>query len=80
MKRPEPIIVKCEIGPYPRPMPEGMYDPMPEVRVFFDNGEEKILFDYFPDEISFTENEFIGLTEEAAKRLRTEKDIKFLQS
>ena len=80
MKRPEPIIVKCEIGPYPRPMPEGMFDPMPEVRVFFDNGDEKILFDFFPDEISFNENEFIGLTEEAAIRLRTEKDIKFLQS
>ncbi|GAP68714.1 hypothetical protein BA6E_104162 [Bacteroidales bacterium 6E] len=80
MKRPEPIIVKCEIGPYPRPMPEGMFDPMPEVRAFFNNGEEKILFDFFPDEIFFSENEVIGLTEEEAKRLRTEKDIKFLQS
>lgn len=80
MKRPEPIIVKCEIGTYPRQMPEGMFDPMPSVKVFFDNEEEKILFDFFPDEISFTEDEFIGLTEEAAIRLRTEKDIKFLQS
>ena len=80
MKPAEPIIVKCEIGTYPRPMPEGMFDPMPEVKVVFDNGVEKVLFDFFPDEISFTEDEFIGLTEEAAIRLRTEKDIKFLQS
>jgi len=80
MKPAETIIVKCEIGTYPRPMPEGMFDPMPEVKVVFDNGVEKVLFDFFPDEISFTEDEFIGLTEEAAIRLRTEKDIKFLQS
>lgn len=80
MKDTQPTIIKCEIGQFPRPMPEGMLDPMPEVKVVFDNGVEKVLFDFFPDEISFTEDEFIGLTEEAAIRLRTEKDIKFLQS
>jgi hypothetical protein len=73
-------IVSCSIGPYPRPMPQGMIDPMPKVRVKFDNGEEKLLFEFFPDEISFEESEFIGLTEEFANRLKFEKDRSFIQS
>ena len=80
MKAIEPVIVKCSISTYPRPMPEGMFDPMPAVKVRFDNGEEKTLFEFFPDEISFTEDEFIGLTEEEAHQLRIEKDIKYIQS
>ena len=73
-------IIYCSIGPFPRPMPEGMFDPMPSVRVKFDNGEEKSLFEFYPDELSFQETEFIGLTEEAARRIKVEKDIHFLQS
>jgi hypothetical protein len=80
MKQADQIIVSCSISPIPRPMPEGMSDPMPEVKVQFDNGEEKTLFEFYPDEISFSENEFIGLTEEAAHRLRFEKDKKYIQS
>ena len=76
----EPVIEKCSIGKYPRPLPEGMMDKMPEVKVTLSNGEEKTLFDFYPDELSFTETEFIGLTVEMAHRLRTEKDIKYLQS
>ena len=38
------------------------------------------LFEFYQDEISFTELEFIGLTEEKAHRLRFEKDVKYLQS
>lgn len=74
------LIVKCEIEPYPRPMPKGMLDPMPQVKVRFDDGSEKILFEFYPDELSFTENEFIGLTEKQAHELRMKKDIEFLQS
>jgi hypothetical protein len=80
MKTLEPVIVKCTIGPYPRPMTEGMFDPMPEVKVQFNNGEEKTLFSYYPDELSFIESEFIGLNEESARRLKFEKDKKYLQS
>jgi len=80
MNHKEPVIIKCSIGSYPRPMPEGMSDPMPKVKVQFDNGEEKTLFEFYPDEISFSENEFIGLTEESAHRLRFEKDKKYIQS
>lgn len=47
-------------------MSEGMLDPMPEVKVQLSNGEEKILFSYYPDEISFKESEFIGLKSSVA--------------
>ena len=56
------------------------FAPKPKVKVQFDNGEEKTLFEFFPDEISFSEKEFIGLTEEAAHRLRFDKDKMYLQS
>ena len=79
MKITEPVIIKCTIGPYPRPMSEGMFDPMPEVKVQFNNGEEKKLFEFYPDEISFEESEFVGLTEESARRLKFKKDKKFLK-
>jgi hypothetical protein len=61
-------------------MPQGMLDPMPKVRVHFNNGEEKILFEFYPDEISFTEAEFIGLTEDSAQRLKFDRDKRFIQS
>lgn len=74
------LITVCEIGPLPRPMPEGMLDPMPKVKVQFDDGSEKVLFEFYPDELSFSENEFIGLTEKQAHELRMKRDIEFLQS
>ena len=80
METTEPTIVKCTIGPYPRPMPLGMNDQMPSVRVVLSNGQEHTLFEFYPDEISFTESEFIGLTVESAKQLKFEKDIQYIQS
>ena len=76
----EPIISKCAIGPFPRPMPEGMFDQMPTVTVTLSNGETLNLFEYYPDEISFVESEFIGLTIAEAESLLTRKDVKYLQS
>jgi len=76
----EPIITKCEIGPFPRPMPEGMFDQMPTVRVTLSNGETMKLFEYYPDEITFVESEFIGLTVAEAENLLARKDVQFLQS
>jgi hypothetical protein len=55
MKTTEPVIIKCKIGPYPRPMPEGMIDGMPKVEVQLSNGVIKTLFQFYPDEISFNE-------------------------
>lgn len=73
-------IVAATVGPMPRPMPVGMSDPTPKVIVAFENGEVKELFSFYPDEISFSESEFIGLTEEEARALRCEKDIAYLRS
>ncbi len=80
MTRSTITIKKCTISPYPRPMPIGMIDPMPKVKVQFDDGSEKTLFEFYPDELSFTEDEFIGLTEKQAYKLRMKKDIEFIQS
>ena len=80
MRPSEIIIIDCKIGPFPRPIETGLFDPMPQVKVKFNNGEEKSLFEFFPDEISFKESEFIGLTEESARRLKFEKDKRYIQS
>jgi hypothetical protein len=80
MKTSEPIIIDCKIGPYPRPLESLSFDPMPQVKVQFNNGTEKILFEFYPDEISFKESEFIGLTEESARRLKFDKDKRYIQS
>jgi hypothetical protein len=61
-------------------MPEGMFDPLPEVIATFEDGSSKSLFTFYPDEISFQESEFVGLTEEEAHRLFQQKDTDHLCS
>ena len=57
-----------------------MFD-VPKVYVTLEGSdEEKFLFDYYPDEISFTEDEFVGLTEEQARGLKFSKDVAYLKS
>lgn len=73
-------IIAARITPMPRPMPVGMFDPMPEVHVTFDDGTQTQLFTYYPDELSFTAEEFLGLTEQEARDLRRRKDIDYLRS
>ena len=68
------------ITPMPRPMPEGMLDPMPEVIATFEDGSTKTLFSFYPDEITFTASEFTGLTEEEAHTLFQRKDRTYLRS
>jgi hypothetical protein len=80
MTHTEPIITKCKIGPFPRPMPEGIFDKMPSVTVTLSNGESLTLFQYYPDEISFLESEFIGLTVTEANDLITKKDVKYIKT
>ena len=46
----------------------------------FTDGSEKMLFKYFPDELSFSEDEFLGLTEDEAHDLFHKKDIEYLRS
>lgn len=45
----------------------------------FDDGSEKELFRYYPDELSFRENELVGLTEEQANELYHRKDKAYLR-
>jgi hypothetical protein len=61
-------------------MPKSFFDEMPKVFVTFENNTEEFLFSYYPDEISFTTNEFVGLTKEEAIHLKFKKDKEFLQS
>jgi hypothetical protein len=73
-------IISVIITAMPRPMPHGMFDPMPEVIATFEDGSTKSLFPFYPDEISFRTSEFIGLTEQEAHALRHRKDVAYLQS
>jgi len=73
-------IINVSITPMPRPMPEGMFDPMPEVIATFGDGSSKSLFAFFPDEVSFQVSEFVGLTEEEAHSLFQRRDTDYLRS
>ena len=73
-------ITSAIITPMPRPMPDGMFDPMPEVIATFEDGSTKTLLSFYPDEISFQASEFIGLTEAEAKSLFHRKDVSYLKS
>lgn len=62
-------------------MPKDLFDPMPEVFVKTNqNQEEQRLFRFYPDEIMFHAQEFIGLTITQALELFGKKDRAFLQS
>ncbi len=69
-------IVSARITPLPRELGA----PLPEVWVKLEDGSEKKLFDYYPDEISFNETDFVGLTEDDARTLKFGRDRSFLQS
>ena len=73
-------IVDCTIGPYPNPMPLGMFDPLPKVAVTYEDGTTEDLFRFFPDELSFSPDEFKGLTREEAYALHAKKDVAYLRS
>ena len=61
-------------------MPKSLFDPMPEVHATFEDGTERMLFSYYPDEISFSPSEFVGKTIEEAIHLKFVKDRNYLQS
>jgi hypothetical protein len=61
-------------------MPKKFGDDMPKVIATFENGTEKELFWYYPDELHFTPEEFVGLTEDEAYELRHKKDVAYLRS
>jgi hypothetical protein len=61
-------------------LPETLFDPMPQVFATTEDGAEHFLFEYYPDEISFTSNEFVGLSLEEGSRLKFTKDQEYLRS
>ena len=71
-----PKITSCRITAYPKKLG----DPMPEVWATFSDGAEKRLFSFYPDEINFGADEFIGLTEEEARNLFSRRDTAYLRS
>lgn len=60
--------------------PKSFFDAMPQVWVTLEDNNEQFLFEFYPDEIDFTEQEFVGLTIDEAKHLKFKKDKNFLQS
>lgn len=60
--------------------PKGLFDPMPQVYVTMEDGQEQFLFEYYPDEISFRPEEFVGLTIDECRRLKFVKDKRYLTS
>ena len=74
----QPTIVACEIGPYPKSFAD--FFNMPKVAVTYNDGKEETLFSFYPDELSFSEREFIGLTRDQAMNLRHRKDVAYLRS
>ena len=61
------------------PTPVRITDSMPEVTATFEDGTVKALFAFFPDELSFREDEFVGLTEAEALCLKSDKDLSYLR-
>jgi hypothetical protein len=58
-----------------------LLDPKPQVWVRLDVGDaEYFLFDFYNDEIDFTEAELIGLTRSEAQDLYHKKDVAWLRS
>jgi len=69
-------IVKARITA----MPKSFFDPMPTIYGTTEDGVEHELFNYYPDELSFRAEEFIGLSLSKARNLKFVKDRDFLRS
>ena len=61
-------------------MPTRLGDPLPRVYATFEDGVEQALFSYYPDELSFRADEFVGLTHAQACALRHQKDVAYLRA
>jgi len=60
--------------------PASSFMPLPVVHITLEDGTEKELFSFYPDEIHFEPGEFLGLTEQEAHHLKYEKDLAYLRS
>lgn len=59
--------------------PKQIGDPLPEVWVTLEDGSEQKLFEYYPDEISFRPEDFVGLTTDEARLFKFGRDRAHLQ-
>lgn len=50
------------------------------VEVTFEDGSTMDLFSYYPDEVSYRAEEFIGLAEDEARKLHYDRDMRYLRS
>lgn len=46
----------------------------------YEDGSEEKAFDYYSDELSFYENEFVGKTVSEAISIKVQKDVAYLRS
>ena len=53
---------------------------MAKVIAEFEDGTEKMIFEFFPDEINFNDDEFVGMTEDEAYATKRQKDMQYLRS
>jgi len=70
----DPTIISAEI------IAPGTWGTKNQVKALFSNGEEKVVVQYYPDELQFTAQDFVGLTQREASALFLKKDIAYLQS
>jgi hypothetical protein len=75
---PETIMTKKITTARITALPKRLGDPMPIIHITLEGEDEERelleLFTYYPDEISFTPEDFIGLTIEQAERLKFNRD------
>mgnify|MGYP007047043593 CR=1 FL=1 len=70
------LIKRATVDPAPR----SLWDDPPKVTVELEDGTVEVLFTFFPEEISFTEDELIGMTVKEARDLKVQKDLAHLRS
>lgn len=61
-------------------LPRQLGDPLPEVWVTREDGTETKVFAFYPDELTFASNDFVGLTLDECRLLKFGRDRAFLQS
>ncbi|WP_039994417.1 hypothetical protein [Gordonia otitidis] len=71
------IIVSATVGAFPKDLVDVA---MPNVTVTYSDGNTEMLFTFYPDEISFTADEFVGLTRQQALSMRRHRDTEYLQT
>lgn len=73
-------IVKAEIIKKKEAFGNILFSSEYKLRAELEDGTITDVFSYYPDELHFSPEEFIGKTIEEAKEIKIKKDIAYLQS